>query len=138
MNEPNPADPAREGADSEPEKRVLQFATPEEWFTQYFAPHIRRKLGGSYTWCAEWWRHAEAISRIYALWMAWEHLRGEGPLGPSTWWLHHADPHLSVLMSRDNGPFAGCRPDRHNPPEPLPFKIAPSAVWRSSAFQDPR
>ncbi|MEV5540658.1 DUF4913 domain-containing protein [Saccharopolyspora shandongensis] len=26
---------------------------------------------GDYRWCAQWWKHSEAVSRFHALWHAW-------------------------------------------------------------------
>ena len=72
----------------------------------------RRPLGGqAVTWCPEWWRHAEAIARLDALWRAWEHLRLDPATGMSVWFRDHADHHMAVLLSAD-GPFKGCKPDK--------------------------
>ncbi|WP_216897328.1 DUF4913 domain-containing protein, partial [Nocardia alni] len=60
-------------------------------------------------WCPQWWKHDEAVLRLYALWRAYEALRRDDTgTGLSTWWLHHADPHMSRLMAVD-GPFELCR-----------------------------
>lgn len=120
-----------QGAEAE---RTPEFSNVEQFVTEYLALHISRRLGGSLTWCPEWWRHTEAISRIVAIWSAWEHLRWEGALGLSTWWLHHADPHLAVLMSKDNGPFSQCRPGKHTEEQPLECAPAPPGMWDHSAF----
>lgn len=130
-----PDPPAGSAGTSETAKPV--FPNVEAWVVGYLAPHIRRRLGGSATWCPWWWKHAEAISRLTAMWSAWEYLRLQGALGMSTWWLHHADPHLAVLMSRDNGPFASCKPDRHTEVPPLPCEPAPPELWLGTAFSDP-
>ena len=53
-----------------------------------------RRLGQTYVWCPEWFRHAEALSRLDALWRAWEHLRLDPATGISVWWRDHADPHM--------------------------------------------
>ena len=81
-------------------------------------------------WCAKWWLHAEAVSRIEAIWRAWEALRLDGTLGPSVWWRDHADYHLAVLTAAD-GPFARCSHEksRHQLIDPLtavpnPAKLA--------------
>lgn len=110
------------------------FRDLESWVRDYLALHIRRRLGGSATWCPKWWAHAEAISRLTALWMAWEHLRTQDALGMSQWWIYHADPHLAVLLSKDAGPFASCRTDRHVELDPLPCEAAPPGLWASGAF----
>ncbi|MDA8368959.1 MAG: DUF4913 domain-containing protein [Nocardiopsaceae bacterium] len=126
-----------EPADSPDDDRTPLFSNPEEFMVNFLSPLIRRRLGGSYTWCAEWWKHAEGLLRITALWETWEHFRHEGALGMSTWLLHHADPHLAVLLSKDSGPFAACKPDRHTQLDPLPSAPAPPGMWAMAAFSDP-
>ncbi|MFF3847080.1 DUF4913 domain-containing protein [Streptomyces sp. NPDC002328] len=97
--------------------------------SDYLSQVIRRRVNGSSaTWCPKWWEHPEAGARLSALWLAWEHLRQDPALGMSTWWLHHADPHLRVLMDPDMGPFAACSPkDGHTayPFDPLPVDPRP-------------
>ncbi|POM25755.1 hypothetical protein BTM25_01380 [Actinomadura rubteroloni] len=114
------------------------FSNPEEFVVEFLSPLIQRRLGGSYTWCPRWWAHAEGLLRITALWETWEHFRYEGALGMSTWLLHHADPHLAVLLSKDNGPFSSCKPDRHVALPPLPHEPAPDGMWMAAAFSDSR
>jgi hypothetical protein len=123
----------------EDEERTPAFHNPEEFFTEFLAPHIQRRLGGGYTWCPEWWKHPEGISRVVAMWTAFEHLRWEGALGMSTWWLHHADPHLAVLMSKDGGPFSACKKDAHSATAlpPLPHHPAPPGLWEAAGFAEP-
>lgn len=116
------------------EERPAEFGNPEEFVQNFLAPHIRRRLGGRYTWCSQWWAHEEALSRITALWLAFEYLRWEGALGMSTWWLHHADPHLSILLSKDDGPFAACKPGRHEVVDLLPTSPAPAGLWEAAGF----
>ncbi|MGW2725088.1 DUF4913 domain-containing protein [Streptomyces sp. NPDC001492] len=115
----------------------LVFKNVEEFVTDYLAPTIRRKLNGSTaTWCPEWWRHEEALQRLAAVWRAWENLRHDPALGLSTWFLHHCDPHMRVLLDPDNGPFAACSKDGHTtrPYPPLPTTPANPALWLSPAF----
>jgi hypothetical protein len=113
---------------------VLRFANPGAWVEGYLAPHIARRLGGRTTWCRQWFRHTEAVSRITALWLAWEHLRKDGATGLSHWWVHHADHHLKILMSVDDGPFSSCDPDHHRPQPPLPCDPADERMWASPIF----
>lgn len=115
----------------------LVFATVEEFVREWLAPTVRRNLAGkSLTWCPSWWRHPEALSRLTAMWRAWENLRLDPALGISTWWLHHGDPHLRILMDREIGPFAGCKPTEHTarPYPPLPCQAADPALWLHPAF----
>jgi hypothetical protein len=79
-------------------------------------------------WCAEWFRHAQALSRLDAVWRAWEHLRLEPALGIANWWTHYVDPHMRALMDPVAGPFARCR-NGHENSEPLPSAPAPEGLF---------
>lgn len=125
--------------DSEPADSPDPDAAPEPVFRNveafvagYLAHVVERRLAagaaaGAY-WCARWWAHPEAISRLYSLWRAWETLRVSDPqTGMSGWWRDHLDPHWAALTS-EHGPFSRCRPDRHVEPQALPVEAAPSEV----------
>lgn len=60
--------------------------------------------GAELRWEPKWWESPEAVSRLEALWRAWEALRLDGALGMSVWWRDHADHHMSILLSA-SGPF---------------------------------
>ncbi|WP_232778379.1 DUF4913 domain-containing protein [Carbonactinospora thermoautotrophica] len=113
----------------------LAYPNLDAWVRGHLAPLIRRRLGGTLTWCAQWWKHPEAVSRLNALWQEWEKARIEGTM--SAWWLHHADPHLHALMNRDTGVFAACKPDRHTELDPLPVAESDPNLWLGPAFSDP-
>ncbi|WP_431679089.1 DUF4913 domain-containing protein [Kitasatospora sp. KL5] len=136
MTEPTPENGTAPGAE-EP-----VFASLDAFVTELFAPMISRKLNGTTTtWCPSWWEHAEAISRLNALWRAWEYLRLDPALGMSTWWLHHADPHLGVLLDADNGPFAACSPTgghTSRPLPPLPLEPSDPLMWVGTGFTTER
>lgn len=106
--------PAPDHAHDEPAE--LLYTNPLDFFTNVLGPsYVREVNGGSeFVWCPQWYKHVEALSRIETVWRAWEHLRGEGALGLSTWWLNHADPHMRVLMA-PNGPFKKCIYEGHTP-----------------------
>ncbi|MGB3761715.1 MAG: DUF4913 domain-containing protein [Ornithinimicrobium sp.] len=100
-------------------------------FVEEFLVHVYARnydpLSSSFRWCEQWWRHPEALSRLDALWHAFEALRLEVGLGPSLWWRDHADPTMAQLTAAD-GPFAQCkagREPRHQRPAPLPVAAAP-------------
>lgn len=105
---PSPAPPADQGQ-SVPEPAYERL---EDWVDQYFLPTFRRPIGGETRWCTQWPEHAEAITRLEALWRSWEALRLDPNLGIATWLTTYLDPLLAVLMSR-SGPFAQCTPERH-------------------------
>ena len=118
------------------EERAPEFPSLEEFTAAYLFPLMRRRLGGHLTWCPKWWLHEEAITRLMALWYSWEHYRYEGPTGLSDWLLHHADPHMAVLMSKDNGPFMACTPARHSAQAALPSDNPPPGTFSHPAYQD--
>jgi len=95
------------------------FASLEAWVIEHFTQLYSRPLGAQWRWCASWWAHAEAISRLEALWRSWETLRLEPRLGMGIWYRDHLDHQLPILLGQ-TGPFARCTPDRHTDPAPLP------------------
>ncbi|HEY0617555.1 MAG TPA: DUF4913 domain-containing protein [Kribbella sp.] len=88
-----------------------------------------RRLGQQFVWCPEWFRHAEALSRLDAIWRAWENLRLDPATGISVWWRDHADPQMSALLDPD-GPFAACRGQHSEYPiAPLPVEQPPAGLF---------
>jgi hypothetical protein len=124
------------GDESSPAKL---FPSVESFVNTYLSRIVCRRLGqGTATWCPEWWRHPEAVVRFDGLWRAFEYFVADTDTGVSTWWLHHADPHLRAILDPDFGPFALCdAEDGHAgyPLEPLPVRYAPSAIWENPLFQ---
>ncbi|MEZ2373406.1 DUF4913 domain-containing protein [Arthrobacter sp. RCC_34] len=119
---PRPAATSEDVPDPE-----LVYGSTAEWVTKFLIPVYRRQIarnGEGTTWCPEWWKHAEAIIRLEALWRAWEHLRLDGRTGMSVWLKDHLDHHLPVLLSAKDGPFTGCKNDQHSPDPLKPFQIA--------------
>ena len=100
----------------------------EEWVVDYFAPVYARAFTPTERWCAQWWDHAEAISRLEALWRSWEVARLEELRGMALWYRDFLDGQLPVLLS-PTGPFAACTPDRHAPAKPLATLPAPAGYW---------
>jgi len=100
----------------------------EEWVSDYFAPMYARTFTPTERWCATWWDHAEAISRLEALWRSWEVARLDELRGMALWYRDFLDGQLVVLMS-PTGPFAACTPDRHAAARPLATTPAPTGYW---------
>lgn len=123
-------DPEAVGGGGDPPAELV-YPTVEAFVREQLAPMYRRAVDdGTLTWCPEWWRHAEAISRLEALWRAWEHLRLDAATGMSVWFRDHADPHMAVLLDVD-GPFKRCSPSRGHGGElePLPVEPAPEGLF---------
>ncbi|MFI9311130.1 DUF4913 domain-containing protein [Streptomyces triculaminicus] len=130
---PGPAAAGSGAGEQEAPKPV--YTDLETWLRKHLAQVIRRRFGGSLTWCSQWYRHAEAVSRLNAMWQEWEKAVVEGTM--SNWWLYHCDPQLAVLMSKDAGPFMACKPGEHRQLDPLPLAESDPLLWLSSAFSDP-
>lgn len=105
------------------------FPDVEQWVAHWLTQVICRPQPNSLAWCPEWWAHAEAISRLEALWRAWEHLRLDGTTGMSVWWRDHFEPHWSVLTDVERGPFAECHNGHSDQLQPLPAHPAPTGWW---------
>ena len=105
-----------------------EFTELEDWLTEYFLPMFRRTLGGEYRWCRQWWRHGEAISRLNALWHAWEVLRTKPGTGMGVWYREHLDHQLPVLLGA-RGPFYQCSEDTHREPHEPAADPAPDGWW---------
>ena len=95
-------DPPAPPSASPPAPSALEpaYARLEDWVDQYFLPTFRRPIGGEIRWCDEWREHAEAVTRLEALWRSWEVLRLDPNLGIATWLTTYLDPLLVVLLSR--------------------------------------
>ncbi|MCY9785700.1 DUF4913 domain-containing protein [Nocardiopsis sp. EMB25] len=107
----------------------LYYGSVDEFVREVILPMYRRKVGarGSRRWSAEWWRSAEAVSRLEALWRSWENLRLDGATGMSTWWRDHADYQMNILFDPD-GPF-GRSEDENKPGAPLPYTPPPPGLF---------
>jgi len=104
------------------------YPSVEAWVVGQFAPTYARPLSPAVRWCARWWDHAEAISRLEALWRVWEVARLDELRGIAVWYRDFLDPQLAVLLG-SGGPFAQCTVDRHNAGPPLPTVPAPEGWW---------
>lgn len=104
------------------------YSRVEDFVDGHFVPLISRPLGGEFRWCAQWWRHAEAISRLTAVWHAWEALRLQTGTGIGIWYRDHLDHQLPMLLGA-RGPFFQCSPEEHIEPGRLRTEPAPPGWW---------
>src|SRR5262249_30334460 len=111
------------------------YTAVEDWVLDYFLPMFRRTLGGEFRWCAQWWRHSEAISRLSALWHAWEALRLQPGTGIAAWYRDHLDHQLPILMGA-RGPFYQCSEAAHREPREAAARPAPDAWWDAEESAD--
>ena len=104
------------------------YAGVQDWVSEHFLPVYRRPLGGEFRWCPQWWRHAEAIIRLTALWQSWEAMRLQPGTGIANWLRDHLDHQLPVLLGRA-GPFAQCSADEHIEPRIAAADASPTGWW---------
>ncbi|WP_430648084.1 DUF4913 domain-containing protein [Agromyces sp. GXS1127] len=105
------------------------YGSVDEFVREKIVTSYRRLVGpqAPYRWAADWWSYPEAVSRLDALWRAWEHLRLDGVTGASVWWRDHADHHMRMLLDKD-GPFMTSK-DMNDPGEPLPYTAPPEGLF---------
>ncbi|MBX3196226.1 MAG: DUF4913 domain-containing protein [Microbacteriaceae bacterium] len=128
---PSPSAPPRPGAGAgETPQPELYFGNVDEFVREKLRYLYARRVSpqGGARWAAEWWRYPEAISRLDALWRAWEALRLEPTFGISTWWRDHADHHMRMLMNPD-GPFADSQDKNAGDGDPLPYTAPPAGMF---------
>ena len=112
------------------------YGNVADWLHDYLLPNYRRRLLHA-RWCRRWWEHAEAISRLEAIWQAWESMRYDGATGMAVWWRDYADPHLRVLLD-ESGPFFDCDAtrDQHKIPATLPVDLPPAGLFRADSHPE--
>lgn len=132
----DPAPEAPQAAPADDEPFEPRYSSLEPWVESYFAPMFSRPLNQTTRWCAQWWDHAEAISRLEALWRTWEVARLDELRGMATWYRDFLDAQLAVLLSA-TGPFAQCTADRHSPTKPLATLPAPEGYWDDEPEGEP-
>lgn len=124
------------GMSEEVDTPGLYYPTVDVFVRDFLVRIYERALPkGRMTWCPQWWKHDEAVYRLQALWLAWEHMRvHDGPLAAAQWLVSYADPIMAVLLDND-GPFKGCsvegghRDLRPHPDGELPCEVAdPKAI----------
>ena len=127
---------ATEGNEDVEEQPPPQLFYPNvaQFVAEQLAPVYRRDIdlagrSTTFTWCAQWWRHEEAVSRLTGLWRAWESLRTDPTTGLAVWWHDYAEPTMRVLFD-EKGPFHGCTPRAHAPKGiPLPLAPPPAGLF---------
>ncbi|WP_414173027.1 DUF4913 domain-containing protein [Clavibacter tessellarius] len=93
------------------------------------------------SWCPEWWKHPEAVERLFALWTArtQAYANDEDLAAASSWWVYHWDHHAPILFDSRTGPFRNCNKEARAPvrgrgrAHPLIDATRPPAGWARSA-----
>jgi len=119
-------------AEPDPEPQ-LAYPDAATWVREWLAHNFKRRIskGSGHVWAADWWRYPEAVSRIEAMWRAWEHLRLDPATGMSVWYRDHAEHHMRVLMDPDWGPFGKHGDETDDVTAPLPHRDPPSSMFEA-------
>lgn len=122
-------------SDPEPDPEP-QLAYPDAatWVREWLIHNFKRRIsvGRGHVWAGDWWRYPEAVSRIEAMWRAWEHLRLDPATGMSVWYRDHAEHHMRVLMDPDWGPFGQHGSETNDVTDPLPHENPPAILFDAS------
>jgi len=121
--DPPPSPTAAEDADDAADAGTHYadvYAFVHDFLIHIYARRVSRQ-NTRFRWCPQWYLHPEAVSRLEALWKAFEHLRHDPTLGPATWWRDYTDPTMLALTASD-GPFAECGVEQHQTPPALPVE----------------
>ncbi|WP_433597853.1 DUF4913 domain-containing protein [Nocardia sp. CA-135953] len=124
---------------TEQQQQPMIYSNVVDFVENYLGLVYRRQVTdiSETVWCPEWWKHAEAVARLDALWRAWEHYRLEPSTGLSIWFLDHADPHMIKLFD-PRGPFKYCsvRNGHKDMLSPLPLKSPTQGLFGDPTVGD--
>lgn len=119
-------DPRHGAGEDGPAGQQCMCGSLYEWVEEVFCWHfVRDHQGTTWFWCPRWWEHVEAVSRLTALWHAWEAMHRTTPGGAGlAGWYHELDHQLPILMG-PHGPFRSCKAGvRHEvDADPLPTEV---------------
>lgn len=127
-----------EGSDAPAAEDIeLWYPNVDRFLHEFLLPSWRHMPGAK--WCRKWYLHAEAVSRLDALWRAYEAMRVGDPTGMAVWWRDYADPLMASLTS-DSGTFMGCdhRRDMHHPMPAWLADHAPSVTVPDEGMLRPK
>lgn len=116
--------PAGDGAEEVENHFPNVYVFVQDFLVKVHARPVRAQL--PWHWCSQWRDHPEAVSRLEALWKAFEVLRRDPGTGAATWWRDYADPTMAAL-SDAAGTFAKCSDTTHAIPPDLPME--PPSAW---------
>ncbi|MGY4103780.1 DUF4913 domain-containing protein [Nocardia sp. R16R-3T] len=109
--EPEPA-PEAEPEDAAEEEPELRYRTLPAFVDGFIAHTYRREVSApgsdkTIRWCPLWFKHGEAVSRLEALWRAFEEARRGDGGEMAAWWVTLCDPTMDRLFD-PKGTFEYC------------------------------
>ncbi|MFE1513921.1 DUF4913 domain-containing protein [Corynebacterium bovis] len=103
-------DPATGGDGQEEGVVGRRFSTVVEFVEGFVRFAVNRKMsstpGQGLRWDPDWHQYPEVVYRLTAVHEAYEEAVAAGGLAVSSWWVHHFDPHMRVILDGETGPFA--------------------------------
>jgi hypothetical protein len=81
-----------------------------DWVLEHFALVEYVGTEKRAPWCPEWWKHPEAVERLWVLWLArtQAYANDDDLSAASSWWAYHWDHHAPILLDARLGPFRHC------------------------------
>lgn len=133
---PTGDDTDADGTEDEPKRaEPLDMDVLYDWVGENISQWAQRKVpstagsGSGFRWCKQWFEHPEAITRLWALRLAWLDAVGQPGGAMAAYFLHVFDPTLSLLGS-EVGPFHSCSPMKHTPDQG--YLVSEEPPWRST------
>lgn len=98
------------GADGQEGVVGRRFSTVVEFVEGFVRFAVNRKMsstpGQGLRWDPQWHQYPEVVYRLTAVHEAYEEAVAAGGSAVSSWWVHHFDPHMRVILDGETGPFA--------------------------------
>ena len=104
--------------DTEPPPGEIDMEILVEWVHVNVGEWAERRLprtqggAGTFCWCAEWWEHPEAVTRLWVLRRAWLEAVVSPGSAMAAYFRDFFDPTVRAL-SDANGPFHACTAEKH-------------------------
>jgi len=126
-----------------PKTPELFYGSVEQFVNKKLAHQYKRVVGtrsdSPFRWAPDWWNYPEAVSRLEALWRAWEHLRIDPATGMSIWWRrprrppheHPAQPHRPIRRTQKRT-TSRKRSRRTTAMHPSPRRMVPRPETRTA------
>lgn len=112
------ADEAEDAEGDEAESSVPDLAVLVPWVQENISSWCERDMAKSKSaarglcWCPQWFKHPEAVTRLWVMRAAQLAAAAQGPVEVSAYLRDHFDPHMAVLTG-DCGPFHACSGGTH-------------------------
>ena len=119
---------------------------PDEWIFDNLEAFVEAIIAPAYgirntmrhAWCEAWWDHPGVVSRLNALWTAWEYYRNQYPMTGMCRWYHYADHHMDRIMDTEKGILVACKDSGHHPQPHKGKLVSKPSPFSLTGSKDPR